>query len=225
MKKIVISIGILTGVVIVVLALKSNILLVKQVECYTQFGACDESYLQKAKFLLGRPIYIPLPKQQITSQFSGEPAISDVSVYRRLPSTVVLGITLRRPVAAVLGTSVEIGVVDEQGVVFETADRTALPTISIGEDVSVGSKLSPNQVVATQMLGKVGSILQIPIKGHLEGNSLIIDLPNSNKVILDVGDVRPDWEASLQSIWARSKIDGKFPRKIDLRFTSPAVSF
>ena len=227
-KKVTLALTAITGLTVIIVLVKSNALIIKNVECFTQFGSCQISFTQKAQFLIGRPIYLPLPKQQIAQELSGDPTVSEVAVYRRLPDTAVLGVTLRRPVAAVLGTSTvagQIGVVDDQGMVFNTTDRTGLPVMTVAEDVKVGTKLAPLQISAAKLLARVSSILQIPVKGYIQGTNLVIALPNSSQLILDAKGGNSNWEASLQAIWARSKIDGKIPRKIDLRFASPAVSF
>ncbi len=227
-KKVALALVALAGIGVIIILVKSNSLNIKQIECFTQFGPCNSNFSHKAQFLIGRPIYLPLPKSQIAQELSGDPAVAEVAVYRRLPDTVVLGVTLRRPVAAVLGSSTEagqIGVVDDQGMVFNTTDRTGLPIMTVGDDVKVGTKLSPIQISGAKLLARVSSILQIPVKGYIQGTNLVIALPNSGQLILDAATGNLHWEDSLQAIWARSKIDGKIPRKIDLRFSSPAVTF
>ncbi|MDO8487736.1 MAG: hypothetical protein Q7S31_00280 [bacterium] len=226
MKKALLSLGgLLVLVAVGVIVTKPPLLRIKKIECYTQFGACTEELVDRAQFLLGRPIYVPLPRKEIARTYADFPTISQVEVYRRLPSTIVLSIAVRRPIAVVLGISAERVVVDETGVVFAPIDRSALPTLKVDSDVYQGSTLTDNQLTASRQLSQVGSIVAVPVTGRLNGNILTITTSTGITIILDT--IQPDngWAASLQAIWSRSKIDGKIMRKIDLRFSRPTVSY
>ena len=198
---------------------------VRRIECFTQYGACQADFINRAQFLMGRPIYLPLPRKQIAQTFADLTVVAEVTAYRRLPSTLVLGVTLRRPIAAVLGASQQQVVVDDRGVVFDATDRSALPLMYVDGQVAVGTNLTGPQLAAAKLLNQVGSIIQTPVAGRLQNQLLSVTTGSGVEIILDINHVPADWGSSLQAIWARSKIDGKLMHKIDLRFSQPAVSF
>lgn len=198
---------------------------VRRIECFTQYGACQADFINRVQFLVGRPIYLPLPRQQIAQTFADLAAVADVTAYRRLPSTLVLGVTLRRPIAVVLGASQQQVVVDDRGIVFDATDRSALPLMYVDGQVAVGTNLTGPQLAAAKLLNQVGSIIQTPVAGRLQNQLLSVTTGSGVEIILDINHVPADWGSSLQAIWARSKIDGKLMHKIDLRFSQPAVSF
>ena len=225
MKKIILLISAITLIIIFGVVIKIGYFNTHKIECFTQYGPCQEDLVNKAKFLVGRPIYLPLPRKQIAQTFSNISSISEVVAHRRLPSTLVLGIILRRPIAVVLGISQQRVVVDERGVVFDSKDRSALPVLYIDGNVEIGTTLEGQQLTAAKLVNQVGSIIQTPVSARLQGKSLLIASNNGVEIVLDTEHVADNWDTSLQSIWARSKIDGKLMQKIDLRFSQPAVTF
>lgn len=221
-----ISLGSIVILAAGLVAFHPALLRVRRIECFTQYGACQSDFVDRVQFLVGRPIYLPLPRQQIAQTFAGLAAVAEVTAYRRLPSTLVLGVTLRRPIAVVLGASQQQVVVDDRGVVFDVTDRSALPLMWVDGQVAVGTNLSGPQLAAAKLLNQVGSIIRTPVAGKLQNQLLFVTTGSGVEIILDVNHVPADWATSLQAIWARSKIDGKPQvRKIDLRFSQPAVSF
>lgn len=196
-----------------------------QVECFTQFGSCSDELAARAQFLLGRPIYWPLPRQEIAQKYSGLTTVSEVTVYRRLPQTVVVAVTLRRPLVVVEGSRQSRAVVDEEGVIFAPGGESALPVLSLDGEIQLGTKLTAIQLQAAQLLSQVAGLVQLPVRGILQGEVLRIAVTNGPVIILDVNAAQNSWDASLQAIWSRSKIGGKIPRQIDLRFSPAAVSF
>lgn len=226
MRKIILLISSLTLITILGAAIKIGYFNTHKIECFTQFGECQADYINRVQFLVGRPIYLPLPRQQIAQTFADLAVVAEVTAYRRLPSTLVLGVTLRRPIAVVLGASQQQVVVDDRGVVFDATDRSALPLMMVDSQVTVGSNLTGPQLTAAKLLNQVGSIIQTPVAGKLQNQLLSVTTGSNVEIILDINHVPADWGTSLQAIWARSKIDGKLQvHKIDLRFNQPAVSF
>jgi|SRR3989344_4890556 len=226
MKKIFLSLFVLILITILGITIKAGYFNTQKIECFTQYGPCSQDLVDKSKFLVGRPIYWPLPRKQIAQSYANLAAVAEVTAYRRLPSTLVLGVTLRRPIAVVLGASQQQVVVDDRGIVFDAADRSALPLMMVDSQVAVGSNLTGPQLTAAKLLNQVGSIIQTPVRGRLQNQLLSVTTGNNVEIILDINHVPTNWEASLQAIWTRSKIDAKLHvHKIDLRFNQPAVSF
>lgn len=201
-----------------------SFLLISHIQCFTQFGSCPQQYLDTATPLLNRPIYYPLSKSAIFSQFKSFPEIRSLSIHRRLPSTVVLSVQLRKPIGTissrVLGASTQ-ALVDDQGLVYSGVTTSSLPRLLIPDSIELGQPASATQLSALKTLSSVVHISTIQLTGQLEGSVLTFLISPQTTVYVDVNKLPDDWPASLQSVFARSKIDGKLPHKIDMRFSHP----
>src|SRR3989344_4220852 len=67
---------------------------VKKIECFTQYGPCPQPILESVSSLKNRKILRPIPKLSLLS-------ISQVTFYRRLPSTLVVNIVLKKPIGVI----------------------------------------------------------------------------------------------------------------------------
>lgn len=199
---------------------------IRRVECYTQFGQCDADYATATQFLIGRPIYWPLPRIKLEEAFAARVAVSSLALYRRLPATVVIRLQLRQPIGLVTPTVLgAAALVDDQGIVYSLSENSAFPRLVVDGDLGVGSRLTPSQVEALKLLGRMGGMFPDPVSGRLVGSVLTAQLGTTVEVVIDVGNPIAGWDTSLQLILTRSRINGKNPRKIDLRFTNPTVVY
>lgn len=198
----------------------------KKIECYTQFGSCTPDYLSLADWLKGRPILTALPIAQIKKQYSSYPEIQSVSVYRRLPSTIVIGLALRKPLGAlgadVLGAQ---AIADEQGHVYKHIDQTNLPLLFTQNAPAVTDRLSSEQLKALTILENISSLSDYRLTASLSGTSLSVNFAPSLELVIDVNRELSNWYPSLQHILARSKITAKMPRIIDLRFDNSVIVY
>lgn len=199
----------------------------RQIQCFTQFGRCPDYYSDNVSFLYKHPLYKPFPRVQLYEKFSSYPEIRSINFYRRLPSTIIVSIELRQPIGTI--TSSVLGaqaIVDDQGVVFNQTNHSLLPSLILSQsEINIGSKVDSRQLTAIKHLNYMSSLLGSKITGVLEGVYLTISLPPNTTIIIDINQQSSAWAAPLQSIFGRSKIDGKIPRKIDLRFSSPIVTY
>jgi len=207
------------------LALVRSLLAIQHVDCTTQFGPCPDDLRSRAQFLLGSAMYLPLPSREIAQAYSGLPQVAQVTASRHFPNRIEVKLILRRPIALVEGPDNQWLVVDDQGWVFESRSQSALPVISITAPVEVGTKLATDQLAAAKMVATVAEIVGQSVRGRVDGNTLTVTTFSGVEIVLDANKAQNDWGASLQSIWARSKIDGKLMHKIDLRFNGATVSF
>ena len=184
--------------------------LAKHIECFTQYGSCPDKYNIVLQELYGYPLYFKLPRNEYNAKFSIFPDVAQVNLYRRLPSTIIANIQLRKAIGIV-----KSNVVDEQGVVLGIADnRSNLPVLE-GEF----------NLAALQILTEISNLTSQSVQGNLQDQTLTVRLGNAVSVLIDLQKTRTAWYSPLQAILNRSKIDGKIPQKIDLRFTSPVVTY
>ena len=72
--------------------------LAKHIECFTQYGSCPDKYNIVLQELYGYPLYFKLPRNEYNAKFSIFPDVAQVNLYRRLPSTIIANIQLRKAI-------------------------------------------------------------------------------------------------------------------------------
>lgn len=213
MKKI--SIYFILGLVFIMLSRYAS---VGQIDCYTQYGQCPEKYYLELQKYLGKSLFWTNPKLSFSE-------IKTVKKYLRLPRTLVISISLRKPIGA-LSTSIlsAQAVVDESGNVLSQVQSTALPLLLVSELPNVPNTIEKSQALALTILDRVSSLSTNRITGSLNGNRLEIDLTPITKIIIDINKPVAEWYPSLQVILNRSKITAKYHKVIDLRFSRPIIT-
>lgn len=196
-------------------SLISNFFNVQKVDCHTQFGPCPPYLSEVTQKLIGYPLYRPLPTIQIQQKLAQFSEVRSVNLKRRLPNTLIVNVTLRSPIGAVNSS-----LVDDQGVLYSSADNSPLPLLQIP------GSLPDNYLSAVKLLGQVGRFSEHRIVGTLIAPTVLsVFLDKDLQVLLDTQNSPKNWSSSLQLILARSKIGSKIPRKIDLRFSNPVVTY
>jgi cell division septal protein FtsQ len=222
-SKIIIPLIIIPVFGILFAAFGSSVLPTKNIECFTQHGACPKSLSDSLTWLINYPLLKPLPGEKIKVALSKYPDVETFHVYRRLPRTLVFGITLRVPVSlissSVLGSQT---VADENGIIFSSASLSGLPVFNIS---GMPDKLTVDQTKAVSILNQLQSEIKESISGQLSQKTLSITLSNGIIVIVDINQPLSNWVSPLQLILARSKIVAKMPRSIDLRFNNPVIVY
>jgi len=214
---------------IIAYVLSPKYLLAKKVECYTQYGPCPSYLAEGLDSFLATPLLRPLPSARAKAVLSAYPQIRSVALFRRLPSTLVVSVDLRRPIGQVLGTKSErsqFALVDESGIVFsQSTGSLALPLLTIPSPVELNTRLATTQVAAVQALHRL-SLLGIGIPtGTIVNTDLLVEMQNGLHIVINLNRPIPQWYSSLQVILDRSKISSKFPKKIDMRFTNPVLTY
>jgi hypothetical protein len=135
-------------------------------------------------------------------------------------------VVLRKPIG-ILGPQV-LGVhavADEEGVIIGQSDKSNLPLLIDNISIKPGDKLPPGQLTALKILGQLSRLSSGPVIGKISGSDLTAFISENISVLIDPSHLLPNWHATLQVILDRSKILNKMPKIIDLRFSSPIITF
>jgi len=223
MKKLILLIPFLA----VLYMLSSRYLLARSVECYTQYGLCPEYLVSGLENLKDYPLLQPLPANRVRSELASFPAVKSISLFRRLPSTLVVSIDLRHPVGQVLGSQSSVyGLVDEEGVIFSQSPLPLeLPQLNMSQDIQPNTRLALSQSQAMSALNDIWQLTASLPVGSLEGTQLTASLRSGLNIIISVDQPASSWYPPLQSILDRSKMGSKLPKKIDMRFTNPVLMY
>jgi len=223
-KKLLFAVILLTGLYFI----SPRFLLARSVECYTQFGPCPSSVAGKLSALTHLPLLRPLPSAKVKQLLAEFPQVRSVALFRRLPSTLIVSVDLRRPLGLVLGSQSpeSYGLVDEDGTVFSVSSGPLeLPVLKLSGPVDLNTQLTPSHtsaLTAMQRLSQLG--FGIPT-GNLHATTLTAHMQNGLEIVINTDHSWSLWYSPLQLILDRSKISSKFPKKIDMRFTNPVLTY
>jgi len=199
----------------------------KKIECYTQFGLCEETILSQLAWLKGTRLLLPLPKTKAASVLSHIPQVGSLNLYRRLPDTIVASVMARFPLAGittrVLGS--QTALVDSSGFVFAHTSITQVPKLYLDSLPEMSQTVSPEILQSLNVLRMVNLLETYPPSGVLSGQTLSIILNDHTEVLFTVSKDPGQKQASLQQILNRSKMSSKRPTIIDLRYSSPVLTY
>lgn len=152
--------------------------------------------------------------------------IQDIKITKKLPDTLVLDITLRKPIAR-LTTSGRTVLVDERGTVIgdATSGYGYLPILFFGiQDVEDGDSVTDKRVrSAIGILHALNGTIPITSITEYESSSLRARSGNTDIFIPQEGDYS-QIASTLQTLFSRFRMKGTMPASVDIRFEKPVVT-
>ena len=233
---------------LVIFLSKLNVFSLRKITCTLDNHPCSLEFEPILVNLYQQNIF-KLDKKTVINQLkSFDSTLTDISITKKLPDSVIIDINKRIAIAQV------IPALDLQ---FEALDSTASATISAtlsnevlkldrqGELFSVGSLAEPQlqKIIVSSShhltqgkstTSKLLADLILTLKTHyvnidtivlLPTNQLIIKTQLGPYVILNSDQPLNSTVASLQYVLTNIKIDLKLPSKIDLRFDKPVLTY
>ncbi|OGD09694.1 hypothetical protein A2397_00805 [Candidatus Amesbacteria bacterium RIFOXYB1_FULL_44_23] len=215
------------GLVLVLSSLRllSNYFRVRNVECYTQYGLCQEDLYHAVSPLLNRPIFNRGSSAGILNGLRQNLEIKSAVANYKFPQTVAFEIVLRKPMGQLGSQSSEVYTVsDEEGLVIRLSPRSNLPLLFSDQTYKPGDRLSDLQLQALKIISLVNQIDAKITEGVMTDHQLTIKSPGP-VILLDLDKIPAQWYPTLQVLLARSKILSNPPKTIDMRFSNPTISF
>lgn len=213
MKKLVWLIIGITVVGLVIFAIKSFYFdQVNKIVCRTQFGPCPDNYAQ----VLGATT----DEEELKSILSQLSDVREITFEKKFPQTLEMIVYQRTPLGIVNGL-----VTDETGRLYTQVADSALPRLETEHQYQLGDDITQPELAALRNLSRISSILSQRFHSKLSDKSLFLTLDSGTEIVINVADESMAWSRPLQHILARSKIDGSAPRRIDLRFNNPVITF
>jgi len=200
--------------------ISSKILLIRHLECTTQFSQCPSSLENRFSKLINRPILSRLPAPPSL------PTVESVSMIRQFPDTLLVSVKLRTPIGIIspLASPGKFYLIGSDGTQLGIAPDSDLPVLYYDGN-ELPAKLNSRQLTSMQILNQMVRLFSSRISGHLTQNQLLVAIPDGPQIFLDADQPSFDWYSSLQLILERSKISLKSPKIIDLRFTNPVLTY
>ncbi len=163
-------------------------------------------------------------EEKIKSSFL---TVSAVSIEKKLPDTLLIRVSVRKPLAIIEDKNAARFLVDSEGLLFRLAAKEDLPVIKLGEDFegSVGLYLSVNEQGIT---GYLKTLEIVASKGletkaiYLRSKTIELQLKKTVVWLNSEGDIEEQLEL-LTQILQRFGLSGRTPKTVDLRFSRPVV--
>ncbi len=198
---------------------------IRKIECLTQFENCQDKYITPFSFMLGKSMLSGVPSANLKNLIKKYPEIKSIKVNKKLPNTLSLHFELRIPIGAIgENVSSPYSIVDENGTIIANNQLSDLPILIVANRRNL-TQLSRSQILSLKILGLISSLSRSKIVGSLENNTLAATLNDSTLVVIDIERSSTEWYAPLQLILDRSKISSKLPKKIDLRYSDPVITY
>jgi len=202
------------------------------IDCQKNQAPCSQKEKDLFLYLRGRNIFRLNSNQEAAAIKTDYPEIEEVVIKKKLPNRLLIDLVEREEFAA-LTTNGEIWlIVDSQGFVFRQRLKkpSNLPEIFWAGD---GLQVKIGQLVENQEL-KAGLLILQEIKNSFvfsnqlliqPGEKITLRLTEGATVYLTAEKEAAPQVDSLQFILRQSKIEGKLPSLIDLRFDKPVIKF
>lgn len=156
------------------------------------------------------------------------PKIRNVVVQKKLPSTLVVRFESREPVLVAADRDQQTHfLVDKTGVVFEITKKTNQYPLLITRRVSLKEGVilaDPGEKTAITMVKLIEETNLELERVTIEAEKMLAVI-DSIEIVLRTTEVDPNKLKALQFLVKRFTIEGKKPKKIDLRFEKPIVKF
>ena len=223
------ALGILI-IVTVIFFLRSDFAKVEKFKCSTQYGpTCDAKDLATLEKVIGSNFFT-LDTKNLNNELSANFLNQQSYVQKVIPQKLNVFIIKRKPVVGAKIADKETPgyfLVDKDGVVVGFSENSSLPVLnysSVEHTLVVGKTTDGSFKEAVWLLNSLAKNFNVQV-GALVGESLNALLPESIKVVCPLNKETSVLSGSLQLILARSKMEGKLPRVIDLRYKNPVLTY
>lgn len=198
---------------------------VQDISCSTQYGPCSFEEEEKLDEFLGENIFT-LSASQVKERFREDFTIRQVLVEKRFPGRLRVVLEKRKPLVALRPESLTqdgVFLVDRDGVISDFARQSPLPHLTAAGDFVVGKKVDDKFLQAVTLLSLTFKTQQSTL-GEVKGDFMKVEVGETEVRYPLERDPKVSVGA-LQLIMTRSRIDGKLPKTIDLRYSNPVLTY
>jgi len=200
---------------------------IKKIECYSQYGRCDEALYRNLAVGLGKSFNEM--KLTLKSVLSNDSLIDSYSYRFMLPDTIRVDIIAKKGQFAMQKKDApEFAVVDKNGFVLAKVKQTNLPLLIVQEDLpKIREKVKEDRLFALDLIYRICYFYQVRT-AEVGADSLSIDLPSGIKVIFPLSGDKNVLLGSLRFILFRLNQAGEDSKigkvqVIDLRYKNPII--
>jgi len=191
---------------------------VKKMECFSQYGICDESLFSETNDLIGQSLR--KTKTALKERLKVNGSVEKFSFTFKLPGTLRIDLITRKPKFALVNKQTkEIYLIDENGRVLQKTDKTNLPKV-ISDTFSPPAEgmIKEDELFALNLTYSLSFFYQVDVS-EMVSEGLTVQLPAGARVIFPLEGDKDTLLASLKLIL--SQVKGV--KLIDLRFKNPII--
>lgn len=195
-----------------------KILVVRNIECKTQYGRCPKELEAESWKLEARDLYSV--KKEINKRLKDNFLISGYSTHFKLPNKIYLDILLKKTYFSLKpqGDDVYLGV-SEDGRVLNRDSSSSLPLVAdIRNNYNVGDKVEEKDMFSLKLMQGVFTMYGVR-EGKITSQGLEVELPGPVRVIFPLEGEKDVLLGSLRLIYTKAQDISQ----IDLRFANPIL--
>ena len=195
-----------------------------RIDCKSQYGDCPEQISVKLNPFNGKSLFSA--KRGIKKALSSDFLISDHSLQYKIPNILRVELLVKKAVVAFRdGKTGSFVLADKEGIVLSRAQDSALPVITLEEDLpGVGQNISQANLFALNLAVGTYQMYQIR-ESVVQDGSLLVELPGQIRVIFPLEGDSEILLGSLRLIYSKLREDGNLAgySQIDLRYGNPVL--
>ena len=196
-----------------------------KIECSSQLGDCPSDVVSQINYLNGKKMFFA--KRKLKEILQNSYIVSEFSIQFKLPNILGIDLLIKKPIYAMKNKDANVyALIDSNGSVLATTDKTNLPSVIIEEGIpEIGNKITEKSLFALELVDGVGNMYQTRA-GIVEKDTLLVDLPGPVRVLFPLVEAKKDvLLGSLRLIYSNIQgEDGKvLYSQIDMRYKNPVL--
>lgn len=210
---------------------KSQWLKVKRLDCRQGDFPCNQTIVNIFEEVKGKNIFLVNFDNLSQKVKDINPIIKKIELTKKLPDKVLIKIYPRQPVAALTVDNKIWFLIDEQNFIYKKVFEkpSSIPIIIVGNKYFLYLKQKINEekiIKATLFLKKLKeNFINFNLIVLSKGQTINVFLENSIVASFSAEKKIEKQVDSLQFILRQSKIKGKLPAFIDVRFNKPIIKY
>ncbi|OGY12665.1 MAG: hypothetical protein A3F61_02865 [Candidatus Blackburnbacteria bacterium RIFCSPHIGHO2_12_FULL_41_13b] len=224
-SKIVWVLGFLILCFLFVVFLQSPFFAIKNVHCKTQYGPCSKLDEEQFASPLGENFFF-YNTQALAESLKKTFLNRTVYVEKVFPGHLSVSIEKRKAIVVIkLSEGQDLYLVDIDGEVIDRVAQSFLPTLTLKDGkLEVGQRLNEENLQAAKIFHLVFKADNIR-QAKVEDKKLVVQTGDAITVYFPINRDPQALVGALQLILTRSRIEGKLPKLIDLRYSKPILKY
>lgn len=157
------------------------------------------------------------------------PIVKEIEVKKEFPTQIIINFKKREPRALIFDPNSNFSLlIDEEGIILRKEEREELPAIIANlQNFKIGDRIKDKTIDLALNIIAVLEEKASSSKFTLDesANVLKATLADGALILVNLEKDKEKTLYSLQRLQEKFKIEGNWPRKIDLRFEKPVLTF
>lgn len=203
---------------------------IKEILCYKEKQICLENERKLFADILGENIFLLDINKKINYWNKLFPGIKVKNLKKILPNKIHLQLEIKNPLVALENNGKSWWLIDDEGFVLNLLSERPqnLPLIKTREkkEIYVGKQISEENLKKSFKLLKLAKEINLEfLELEVDSNMVVAKINNKTVAVFSLKKKLAEQVNSLQFILRQSKIEGRIPESIDLRFEKVIIRY